>query len=210
MTAVMIFLSLPILSAEKSSSGPGAGSSASSNSSSPSNTRVFIYGIYAFHSGPSATSLAGQKEIGGAISVEEKTSLIRFFASAECTVIASTPALLGAATSSSVMSSVSLRAHGGLKIFPFSSTKNPFDPFISGSASYSRGGLRVTPPTEEVPYFSRPNLFGYEVSLGLDMKGSSGKLLIRPRLSYAFETGAIGSLKPFTLTKMQASLGIGF
>lgn len=213
--ACFIALSLFFAAAPKADS-PAAPSSAPSSSGStpagPATTRFFVYGAYGFYSGVSTTSFAGESETVGGFALEQRSGALRFFGSMECDIMHAQGLTLGTATTASKIQYVAFKLQSGFRVFPISTKeKGGFEPFISVGGSFSRGGVNVTPSTAELETFFRPNLYGYEISLGVDLKSSRSYMpVLRPRIAYSVEQGPFSRLTGFLLTRIEFHLGIGF
>jgi len=96
---------------------------------------------------------------------------------------------------------------GGLELLIFPLSQGKLSPFIGGQGYAQRGSLLMDNAPADYLYFSRPNIFGYELAVGFDLQ-SNQKTQFRVKLSYSTDILKIGTNAVVNSSSLRFSIGI--
>ena len=186
-----------------------AASPKSSDSKTVYNYATQFEGGTALYSGKLGSSFASATGYFGSVGREYKTGSFRPFLSLGVdSVQASVPLVLS--TNSIALSYTSIKLQSGATIFL--AKQGQLLPFLRLAGMASRGSAQVaSSPGTDFPLYSRPNIYGYEVSVGFDFRTlavSTAPSLFRVRMAWSNEIGTFGTISDFATASFRISLGL--
>ena len=96
---------------------------------------------------------------------------------------------------------------GGAEVLLFPLSEGKMSPFLGALAYAQRGSLLMDNPATNYLAFSRPNLFGYEISVGFDLQ-TNDITQFRIKLSYSTDVFKVGSNAAVNSSSLRFSIGI--
>jgi hypothetical protein len=160
------------------------------------------------HTGAPQLSFAGAQGHYIALRREDAEGTFRPFLGFEVDFF-NTPLTVGSSGELSRVDNLSLKGSAGMTLVLF---KGNFQPFLSGSASFSRTELRMSPSTIEIPNSTLAYLYGWEASVGVDLFGGSqgSGFRLRARTAISSEYGRVGSIQSFRSNTFKLGGGLCF
>jgi hypothetical protein len=195
--AFSVILSSKVFGAEASSTGSSGGSK-----SSPSE---YSWGLMiggGIHAGTLGESLAPMPLYFGEIPYQRNQGFLRpgfYFAIQNIKTQAD---FLGSQTALDM-----LTVGGGVQLYVFPLSEGRMAPFLGVQGYAQRGSLLLDNPPEGYTDFSRPNLYGYEISVGFDLQRQNISKF-RLKLGYSVDSLKVGTLSSVNSTSFRISLGL--
>jgi hypothetical protein len=155
-----------------------------------------------FHVGDTGKSLTGAQGYFMTIRAEKSRSVFRMHGAMDIQYAGGTASVGTDSPSFTLYGAAFL---GGVHIAPFQESK--FSPFFGGSGVFAWEFLKMpTPPTGVEPQ-TQSLSFGYETSVGVDIRTRNDGTALRLRSGYYAVTGSLAGVSGFQLSGFRFTLG---